>query len=64
MNNTSKYKVVDPAVRDLVAGDFPGRQLRQLSSAYFQLLMSFLSFKGHTVTVLIVQTVAKAFLID
>ena len=44
--------------------DFLGRQLKHLSSAYFQLLKPFLTFKGHRNTVLIAQNVAKAYIID
>ena len=47
-----------------VCFDFPGRQLRQLTLAYFQLLKPFLSFISHRITVLIAQNVAKAFIVD
>ena len=47
-----------------VCFDFPGRQLRHLSSTYFQLLKPFLTFKGHRNTVLIAQNVAEAYIID
>ena len=48
---------------DWIRSNSYDKQLRQLSSAYFQYPLSFLSFKGHTITVFTVQTVAKAFII-
>ena len=51
-----------PIQSPAVCYDFPGRQLRHLSSAYFQLLKPFLSFKSHITTVLIAQNVAKAYI--
>ena len=46
-----------------VCFDFPGRQLRKLSSAYFQFLVPLLSFKGHRITILNCQIVIGIFLI-
>ena len=47
-----------------VCYDFSDKQLRHLSSAYFQLLKPFLSFKGNRITLSIAQNVVKAFIVD
>ena len=59
--NPNCYISVDPAVRTTRHPDW---QLKQLSLAYFQLCNPFLSFKGHRITLLIAQNVAKASIVD